>query len=125
MQLDKSPGMSTASWEVTGVLYRGGGPDPGAQGSVPLGEAPTSAPQAKKILACKAVFLEFCVIFEWLSCAREAPDHSRLTPYRTRRPTYLGPLMLYLNPTLQGCYQVLKRCGIRHFTPCFQLHNPL
>ena len=47
---------------------------------------------------------------EWLSCARQAldhaPDHSRLTPYLTRRPPYLAPLVLYLNPILQGCYQV-------------------
>ena len=28
----------------------------------------------------------------------------------TRTPPYLAPLVLYLKPTLQGCYQVLKRC---------------
>ena len=28
------------------------------------------------------------------------------------RPPYLAPLVLYLNPMLQGCYQVLKRCEI-------------
>ena len=32
-----------------------------------------------------------------------------------RRPPYLAPLVLYLNPTLQGCYQVLKRCELGFF----------
>ena len=33
----------------------------------PLGEAPFSAPQAKKILGPKCHFTEFCVVFEWVS----------------------------------------------------------
>ena len=48
--------MSTASWEVTGVLGRGGVSDPGSDGHGPVGGAPTSAPQAKKILGPKRAF---------------------------------------------------------------------
>jgi len=51
----RRPGVVTATWEVTGVLYRGG---------VPFGERsesvlPLSAPQAMKILGSKAVLLDF------------------------------------------------------------------
>ena len=79
------------------------------------GEAPYSAPQAKKILGPKRRFTDILSDFEWLSCAREAPDHGRLTPYRTRRPPYLAPLVLYLNLSLQGCYQMLNRCELGYF----------
>ena len=89
-----------------------------------LGEAPFGAPQARKFLAQNAVFLEILVTFEWVSCARQVHDHIRSTPYLARRPLYLAPLVLYLNPTLQGCYQVLKRCELGYFTPCYQLRNP-
>ena len=50
------PGVVTASWEVTGVLYRGGGLRSGVHGHGPVGGAPTSAPQAKKIWAPKGPF---------------------------------------------------------------------
>ena len=49
-----------------------------------------------------------------MSCARQVHDHIRSTPYLARRPPYLAPLVLYLNPTLQGCYQVLIRGQMRH-----------
>ena len=59
-------------------------------------------------------------------CSRRVrtPDHSRLTPYLTRTPLYLAPMVLYLNPTLQGCYQVLKSCVLGYFSLGYQLLNP-
>ena len=41
----------------------------GGQG---VGEAPTSAPQAEKILGLKAVLLHFRVFFEWVCHAGQA-----------------------------------------------------
>ena len=59
-----------AAWGVDATLWTDGD-DGDGQGSRfwavwhgPKGEAPFSAPQAKKILGPKAVFLDFCVIFE-------------------------------------------------------------
>ena len=49
------PGVSTASWDVTGVLAEGGVQiDERSESVLPL-----SAPQAKKILGSKAVLLDF------------------------------------------------------------------
>jgi hypothetical protein len=49
------PGVSTASWDVTGVLAEGGVQiDERSESVLPL-----SAPQAMKILGSKAVLLDF------------------------------------------------------------------
>ena len=44
---------------------------------------------------------------------------------RVRVPDpYLASLVLYLDPTLQGCYQVLKSCDLGYILLCYQLLNP-
>ena len=59
-----------------------------------------------------------------MSYARQVPDHGRLTPYlRPHRPPYRAPLVLYLNSTLQGCYQVLERRARRYYEALSQPHN--
>jgi hypothetical protein len=54
-RLDRGPGVSTVSWDVTGVLAEGGVPiDERSESVLPL-----STPQAKKILGSKVVLLDF------------------------------------------------------------------
>ena len=55
--------------------------DPGAVQHGPLGEAPFSAPQARKILAGNAILLNFGVVFEWLSHGRQVYYHGWIEPH--------------------------------------------
>ena len=66
----------------------------------PLGEAPFSAPQAKKNLGPKCHFTEFCVVFEWVSHG----SSSRIL--WEMDPRFGG----HRYPTLQYVYRVVTRC---------------
>ena len=45
-------------------------------------------------------------------------------PERHRRDKPDSPMILYLTPTLQGCYQMIGRCVLAYFVPCYYLCNP-
>ena len=90
---DYRPGVSTASWEVTGMLYRGGVPRQRSARSAHL----ESAPQAEKILGPKQPFS--------MDFALESEETDQLGRTACRTPTRdscrpLGCLLLLLLPRL-------------------------
>ena len=60
---------------------------------------------------------------------RDAELPAASTPSSASRDNRIGPVdprtWLPWCPTLQGCYQVLKRCELGYSLLCYQLLNPL
>ena len=102
-----------ATWEVDPPLRTdrddgdGKGSRFGAHQHRPEGEAPFSAPQAKKTLGPKAVFLDFLSGFEHLGGCSSSLVLS----------TVDSDHIWYLHQTFQGCYQglmILSTEGLGH-----------